>query len=79
MQSFLEIWHQLLGWERRLVRWFAYLLLGRRAVLPALAWQAGGLALVVWVTPDNPLIWGLVYVLSFVYLMLAWVLIRRWI
>ena len=73
-KHFYKIWQKLLWWERRLLLWFGYLVVGRRAILPVMAWQAGGIALIVWLTPDNPLIWVLAYSVSFVYalMVVAW-------
>lgn len=73
-KRFYELWQQLLWWERRLLLWFGYLVVGRRAILPVMAWQAGGIGLIVWLTPSNPLIWVLAYSVSFVYalMVVAW-------
>lgn len=76
-QEFLHFWVHLVGWERQLVYWFAGVLLGRRAILPVLSFQAGGLAVIMWATP-HPLIWMFAYILSFVYILLAFSLVRRW-
>lgn len=76
-RRFFEIWQQLLWWEKQLLLWFGYLLVGRRAILPVMAWQAGGLALIVWLTPGNPLVWMLAYVVSFVYVLMVVAWLKR--
>jgi hypothetical protein len=77
LKRFFAIWDRLLWWERELMLWFGYLVVGRRAILPIVSFQAGGLAVIMWATP-HPLIWMLVYILSFVYILLAFSLVRRW-
>lgn len=76
-QRFFELWRQLVWWERQLLLWFGYLSIGRRAILPAMTMQAGGMAVIVWLTPRNPLLWCLVFVVSFVYVLMLQAVIRR--
>lgn len=76
-KRFYELWQQLLWWERRLLLWFGYLVVGRRAILPVMAWQAAGIALIVWLTPGNPLIWVLAYSVSFVYALMVAAWLKR--
>ncbi len=76
-RTFFYFWQELLWWERQILLWFARLSVGRAAILPVLSFQAGGLAVIMWATP-HPLIWMLVYILSFVYILLVFSLVRRW-
>lgn len=76
-RSFYRLWLELLWWERKILLWFARLSVGRAAILPLVSVQAGGLAVVMWATP-HPLIWMLFYILSFVYILLVFSLVRRW-
>ena len=76
LRTFYRLWLELLWGERQILLWLARLSVGRAALLPLVSVQAGGLALVMWATP-HPLIWMLFYILSFVYILLAFSLVRR--
>ncbi len=71
----LKLWHELEVWEKEIFLWFGNLIIGRRALLPAMSVQAACTAVIVWLTPQNPILWSLVYIVSLVYalMVITWI------
>lgn len=77
LRRFLAVWYEMFAWEQEVYILLMRLTVHRRAILPALVVQAGGLLVVMWQTPGNVLLWSFVFILSFVYLLMARALVRR--
>lgn len=73
----LKLWQELVWWEKEIFLWFGYLTLGRRAILPAMTMQAGCMAVIVWLTPSNPVLWCLAFIVSSVYALMFQAVIKR--
>lgn len=74
---FLELWKNLLWWERKLVLWFAHVALARRSILPAIVGQASLVALILVTSERNPLVLALVSCVGLVYVLLMQAMLKK--
>lgn len=66
-QRFFKLWQQLYTWERKYLIWYARLALADRALLPAMSYHAAAMAVVVFLEPEQPMLWSMAFVVSMVY------------